>query len=214
MNMREMANYNPMIIRNWISEIDSWLSTHRPQYYSKLLPGLTKQEIEALELSIGYKLPEAFCQFFAWKNGQLDCEVGIFINNLFLLNAAGIAEEVTFFREELSDQPEWFHRAWIPFMRNYQGDVLCIDMEGSFGGRPGQVLMFYHDDPMRVIEFSSFDKWLETFAFAMKNNLLSLIPADEVSDKDNVSETVDFRQAYKRIDPGMPVYVNYSESIQ
>ena len=206
--MMETSNYIPEAVSGWISQIDSWLSAKRPAYYSQLLPGLTQPELQELEAAIGYKLPESFCQFLSWRNGQVDREVGTFIGNRFLLNAADIVREVNYWRDNRGDhEPGWFHDAWIPFMGNYQSDFSCLDMEGSFEGQVGQLLEFIHDDDMRVIKYTCFEKWLETFAFAMTNDLLRLFPADTDTDTDDVFETVEFRQAYERINPGMPIYV-------
>ena len=43
-----------------IERLDLWLKGNRPDYYAQLNPGLTDEEIGALEARIGVTLPDEF----------------------------------------------------------------------------------------------------------------------------------------------------------
>lgn len=45
---------------------------NRPDYYAKLAPGLTDQELLTIEEEFGVSFPEEFKAFYRWRNGQYD----------------------------------------------------------------------------------------------------------------------------------------------
>jgi cell wall assembly regulator SMI1 len=185
--------------------LDNWLRTNRPRYYQQLLPGRTAEELQAFEDSLGFGLSQSLKELYQWRNGQPpDCSEAFQYNRMFqrLEDAAesrailnGLLESGGFDREN------WWNRKWVPFLQHYGGDLLCVDMDGSFGGKPGQVLYFYHDSEDRIIEFPSLEKWLGSFVLTLEagmweENEYGFQPKDD----DQVMALA------KRRNPGYPIY--------
>jgi cell wall assembly regulator SMI1 len=63
----------------------------------------------------------------------------------------------------------WWRPGWIPFLANGGGDNLCLDLEGSFNGRVGQVLEFWHIDTDRTVLYPSLDNYLETVVSSLES---------------------------------------------
>ena len=72
------------------------------------------------------------------------------------------------------DDPKWWRRGWIPFLANGGGDHLCVDLTAEDGGKPGQLIAFWHDDETRDVEFPSLAAWLRDLVESMENGTLEL----------------------------------------
>ena len=164
---------NPLIER-----LDGWFRAHRPNHYSHLLPGTTDQELSAFERRQTVQLPPATRDFFRWRNGEDMHRIqGRFQNNWSLMPLEEVEATCDTMRKLLEagefDRNNWWSPGWIPFLANGGGDHLCVDLTGSFNGRPGQVLEFFHDYESRTITFPSFEKWLEFFVTTLEQGLWS-----------------------------------------
>lgn len=185
-----------------ISRLDAWLQNNRPEYYAKLQPGLSKAELAAWETALGVTLPADFRAFFAWRNGQAGFKS--FVYNFMLMAAADVVEARQGLNEFLAagefTQADWWHPGWIPFLDNGGGDHYCLDLDGAFGGQPGQVLRFYHDDERRDIEYPSFAAWLTTTVTAFEQDLFEL---DQYGMQP--SDSAAMRALQRRLSPGYPI---------
>ncbi len=158
----------------WIHRLDNWLQHNRPEYYQSLRPGLTEAEFAELECELGVTLPDDFRALYCWRNGSnLDEPVGL--DYLSWMSADAVVYQWKSLRnvafsswqdlqppEYLKSIEEWWNDKWIPFQFSWRGDVLCLDLEGSFGGGPGQLLKYVHDDEPREIYYPSIEAWLKT----------------------------------------------------
>ena len=63
-------------------------------------------------------------------------------------------------------QQHWWSRQWVPFLRDYDGSFLCLDMAGAFGGQPGQLITYAEDDPRRTIEYPDLAAFLSALVSA------------------------------------------------
>jgi len=192
-------------MKKLVNRLDGWLRKCRPQYYRQLLPGLTESELKVFEDSLGFGLPQSFRELYLWRNGQpQDCSDAFQYNTMFqrledvaesrgIMN--GLLESGSF------DKENWWHYKWIPFLQHYGGDHLCVDMDGSFGGKPGQVLYFYHDSEDRVIRFPSLEKWLESFVVTLEAGMWEEKESGfQPKDYDRLMALV------KQWNPGYPIY--------
>jgi cell wall assembly regulator SMI1 len=190
---------------NLTERLDSWLRKNRPSYYKRLLPGVQKSHLLALESSLGFALPRSFHDLYIWKNGQdgsLDSNPFQFNRDFLPLESAKESYDICV---ECSGDWEpkkhmWSNR-WFPFLQRWGGDLLCVDMEGSFTGTVGQVLDFFHDSDDRTIVAPSLDTWLESFVMTLERgmweeNKYGFQPVD----RDAIST------AFKEMSPGYPVY--------
>lgn len=46
----------------------NWLKEHQPEYANSFLPGLERNEIQAVEEELGFKLPEEIYELYQWRN--------------------------------------------------------------------------------------------------------------------------------------------------
>lgn len=177
---------NPLIDR-----LDLWLRTNRPRYHASLGPGATASSIDALERRVGTALPPLLREMLAWRDGTnvsvLDREDLAFEGSW--MSIADIVETVEMLDGMAAvdewEYDDWWCPGWVPFLWTIGGDYLCVDLVGSFGGQPGQVLRFWHDDKERSIVHRSFDAWLQTFVEALEEAMLTTdggyvcVPDDE-----------------------------------
>lgn len=56
----------------------------------------------------------------------------------------------------------WWRTGWVPFLHDGGGNYLCLDLEGTFTGRAGQLLEFWHDESDRDVLFPDFEGYLQT----------------------------------------------------
>jgi len=194
---------------DWLLTIDGWLRENRPAYYSRLRPGVDHYAIAAAEQALGIRLPEALAQLYMWKDGQPDdCYDSLFYNLMFpsLERSATTAAVMTEDRTEF-EAPDWWLSSWFPFLDNGAGDLVCVDVEGAFGGRPGQVLSFWHETADRDIEYASVEAWGETFAASLKRGLWHETPEgtfrpSAASTRDDAVDAHD--QLRAEMNPGYP----------
>ena len=161
------ANVNEMIGR-----LDRWLSQNRPWYYAELNSGATSAQLRQTEVELGFQLPEAFCELYLWRNGQHASNFEAFHDNYCFSPLDQVVEDWRVMKDlslagEFEDE-NWWRVPWVPFLNNGGGDNLCLDMEGTFTGRPGQILEFWHEDSDRVVVYPSFEQYLKTIVSALE----------------------------------------------
>ena len=72
-------------MKRLISRLDQWMEEHRPAYYAKLQPGLSGDQLHEFERDIGFRVPDAFKELYAWKNGQdPGCSAAMQHNRMFM----------------------------------------------------------------------------------------------------------------------------------
>jgi cell wall assembly regulator SMI1 len=137
-----------------LAKLDRLLQKIRQPYYEKLNPGLTDQEIQALEQKYQLILPESLRLLYQWKNGQAADTYESFVNNsqfMPLEEALDTQAELTSLIGFDFEIENWWNEHWIPVFHNGGGDYICIDTEGTFTGIPGQLLEFWHADNDRNV---------------------------------------------------------------
>jgi cell wall assembly regulator SMI1 len=190
-------------MQDTVQRLDRWLAENRPDYYAKLNPGLTDDELTALEQQLGNTLPEALKTLLRWRNGQAPGNRKSFYYNYTLMDAEDIAETIKTHNDLLASgdykRANWWSPRWIPFLDNGAGDTYCVDTEGSFGGAQGQVLEFNHDYESRRIHADNLESWLETVSQGLEQGLLEY---DEYG-----MEPVDdrFDELRAEMNPGYPL---------
>ncbi|MCR5890039.1 SMI1/KNR4 family protein [Hymenobacter sp. J193] len=157
-----------MTFQQLLSRLDTLLQQHRPEYYATLAPPATATELDALEAAFQLKLPTELRQWYGWHNGHLESK-SIFQNHEFiqgnsLAPLSSVAESMRVNCELLAAgeyfMPNWWQTNWVPFLENGGGDHICLDLEGTFTGQPGQVLEQWHDMEQRTVLFPDLTAWL------------------------------------------------------
>src|SRR4051812_9635367 len=149
-----------------VERLDKWLAENRPDYYSKLEPGLSGEELADLEATLEVALPPEMRALLMWRNGQNARNSHSIYHNYMFIGSDDIADIFAMNNDMLDneefDKANWWHHGWVPFLDNGAGDYYCVDFAGSFDGVPGQVLEFNHDYEGRTIQYPSLRQWLET----------------------------------------------------
>lgn len=158
-----------------LERLELWLRLHRPEYYDWLRPGVSDRELMAFERDLGRNLPAGLRALYRWHDGQdPDCALAFQGDKMFMplqdVRAARAALGQLLDAGEFPE-PNWWSRAWLPFLDNGTGDHLCVDLDGAFAGPPGQVVSFYPDHDCRDVEFPCLEKWAETFVAGVEAGL-------------------------------------------
>ncbi|HPH64242.1 MAG TPA: SMI1/KNR4 family protein [Kofleriaceae bacterium] len=61
----------------------------------------------------------------------------------------------------------WWVPGWLPLLTDGNSNYICIDTVGSFGGAPGQLIEFIHDDDERLVLAPNFDAWFAAWVAAL-----------------------------------------------
>ncbi len=154
-------------MKKLIEILDANLKTKRPDYYSKLNPGLTDEKIKQLEEKYHFVLPDELKELYKWKNGQQENCYSSLINNSMFLSL-----ESAFSSKEILDGMigsdfeivNWWNENWFPIFDNGGGDHICYDAKGIFTGESGQIIEFWHADHDRNVIFPNFVSLMEAIS--------------------------------------------------
>lgn len=61
----------------------------------------------------------------------------------------------------------WWVPGWLPLLTDGNSNYICIDTVGAFGGAPGQIIEFIHDDDERLVLAPNFDAWFTAWVAAL-----------------------------------------------
>ena len=200
-------------MRDAIVRLDAWLRRYRPRYHAALCPGAADDDIARAERAAGVALPADLRALLAWRDGQRrDAGEGI-LYGYRLMSLDDVVSCMRAMNERLAagelDLPGWWSPTWIPFLHNGAGDHICIDTGGCFGGRPGQVLEFWHDMESRTIVGPDAATWLAAVTASFEAGLWKV---DEAGEFEPFDDDAFDRFVAERI-PGYPIERDATESL-
>jgi cell wall assembly regulator SMI1 len=157
-------------IKLLLLRLDASILQNDPVLYATLQPPLTDAQILALEKKYDTKVPAELKILYRWKNGQRQDNHtrSLFGNKTFmsleeaLLNRDELNDLAT--SEQVEDQfkiKNWWRVSWIPIFENGGGDYLCYDTEGTFTGKPNQIVDYYHGENYRRVVSPNLTDFLE-----------------------------------------------------
>ena len=175
-------------MQEWLDRLERWLGAGRPSFLRALNACADENQFAEVEALAGTSLPDSFKALYIWHDGQSeDSFDALQFNRTFMC-----LDEILDAMEGLNEldeagklsSPMWWRKKWVPFLDNGGGDHLCLDLEGSFDGKPGQLIEFWHDDAERTIVAGSLEEWFRTFVISLEANLWEdedgdLQPVDE-----------------------------------
>jgi len=166
------------MVPEMIARLDRWLATNRPEYYARLQPGVTGDQLNEFEDRFGVRLPIAYRLLYKWRNGQeAMCSSPLEMNWMFS-SLEDVADTKGMLDRMIGadfESPEWWRREWVPFLANGGGDHMVVDLLGIDGGRSRQVITFWHDEPDRGIRFPHMEAWLRDLVETMESGELELV---------------------------------------
>lgn len=175
---REPIDAGPQA-NDWVRRLEAVLRRQRPGYLKALNPGVSPQALNKLQREVGTPLPAMFRALYCWRNGADPDDAEPFLGNNQWIPLDDVRSERSENNEMLGydfDRENWWHERWIPFLTNGSGDSVCVDLEGTFGGAPGQIVQFWHDDEQRSIDFPSMQAWLAFTVETLEAGFGSLDP--------------------------------------
>lgn len=171
-----------------LARLEATLSRKRPAFFSGFRAGLSDDVLEKAPQSIRGVVHADLLALYRWRNGHpRDSLNGAFQNTM----AFGSFEESLQAYSVLTqlqlagdfEWHDWWTAGWFPVLHGPSGDHLCVDAVGAFGGAPGQIIDFVHDDASRSIVAPSLSAWLESYCDLLDADLLDddgcLIASDE-----------------------------------
>lgn len=174
-----------MTFPDLLLRLDALLRQHRPAYSATLNPPAAEAELAALEAEFGLTLPAELRLWFGWHNGQQGFDS--FFQNNCLQSVSSAAETMRINCELLAAGdfvPNWWRPGWVPLLENGGGDHVCLDLEGTFTRRPGQLIEHWHDWEPRNVLFPDLTSWLtavvETYERAGAGG--TELPEEQVTD--------------------------------
>lgn len=154
-------------------DIEQWYLDRDPDKLSSLLEGETDEEIAEFEtkfrvlLSVGYKAslkihngyvdfnPYTYTNladtYHRWSMMTDAAERGLFESaKARVINAGGGIIQNT-----------WWHRNWIPFAADRNGNYFCLDLAPAVNGETGQIILHSLERGPVITKYQSFLEWLE-----------------------------------------------------
>lgn len=150
------ASSSPVGIPTLLGRLDSWLQRHRDRYHEALLPSATAEELNGLAQVLGQPVPMELRQWLTWHNGQHEDLLGAFYGAFNLMSTEQIAAS---WQERQSRHEASWNPAWIPFLDDYQDNLLVLDPRQP-GCAVREVWRGREDHPMVA---SSLQVWLQQF---------------------------------------------------
>ncbi len=172
-----------------LERLDRAIRERRPVYAFALNRGASEEQLAEAEAGLQRPLPDDLKHFFRWRNGQ---QRGASFCNAYKLMDLNVVAELWRRLSEFHDgggfdHSDWWSSGWIPFLTRKNRDFLCLDLNGTFSAKPGQIIEFRHDSPDRTVLFPNFSVFLSTVAdflekatFEDENESL-IIPDDFIS---------------------------------
>ena len=142
-----------------LAKLDEWLREHRADFYPKLNPPASEQQLMEIESELGLTLPQDFRELLLWKNGQQDQATDTFhpLTGEMFMSADGTVQTMRDMKELIrygDVGPDSWNSSWIPFMSNGGGDHSCLDT------RSGAVVAHDHETQVPAKRFDSLEEWL------------------------------------------------------
>jgi len=166
-------------------QIISWLEVHAQDTLKSLRAGATLSQIEDLESYLSIKFPDSVRESYLMFDGQNNDGMPFFPDFYFWLPLDEIRdnwsrwkrlEEKISFAEFQPDadsaiQSRGWDPKWISITQNLTGDSHCLDFMPTSQGHNGQIIEFFHDNPVLHLVAPSFQVWLDKYANDLENNV-------------------------------------------
>jgi cell wall assembly regulator SMI1 len=167
---------------------EAWLSDHAPHLLGGLRDGATPRQLAQAETALQVRFPKDLRDSYAVHDGQdhPDC-FALYSGALFascpLLPLSTVVRNWSVLKglHDCGDfdgargrpagpiREDWWHPRWIPLTANAAGDhPVCVDLAPAAGGRRGQVISWWHDDPNRRLLGRSFRHWFANYLAAVE----------------------------------------------
>jgi cell wall assembly regulator SMI1/predicted DNA-binding WGR domain protein len=151
---------------------------------------------------LGVAPPKELLQILAWHDGSGRRAIDgyhVLLSTKGIVAAKRMLDGMIDEFEDGWRPGEWWNAGWLPFLEE-EGNLLCVDLVGSFGGAPGQILSFRTHDSARKIVHRSLGDWLHTIT-VLWEGVAEGTSEDDAADAFYGKGAARIR---KRLNPGYP----------
>lgn len=169
--------------------LELWLAAHAPQMYTELTPGAKENDLDDLESLIGQKLPTAYRELYR----RHDDWGGAF--RLSHCSLASVRQEWLVWQElepEFGSEveghvshppgaitPRYINLGWIPFLKDWGGNSVGVDLAPDKAGTWGQVITFGRDEYEKVVLAASLSDFLREYVGRLEAGRVKVIEEDD-----------------------------------
>lgn len=159
------------------------MAQHAPDLLEEWETGLSDWEISEAEDRLGMKFPDDYSQLLGITEGGKPGN--ILIGNWELLSLAE-TEEIWFsmrdmvdagsFGDNSNEESEhikgyWWHEEWLPIAQSGTGHFICLDLDPASEGSYGQIIVFFHDQALRLRLAPSLKHWMNDFISGLEQGI-------------------------------------------
>lgn len=168
--------------------LEGWLAVHAPGIYAELEAGASDADLDALEVATGRTLPPAFRALYRrhayWSYTFALDHVPLG----HVLHEWLVWKELEAEFQEMQGHashpagaitPQYINLGWIPFLKDWGGNSVGIDLAPGPGGVSGQVITFGRDENAKYVLASSLEDFLQEYLRRLETGRVTSSLSDE-----------------------------------
>lgn len=170
--------------------LERWLAANAPQIHAELTPGVKNSELDELEALTGQTLPPDFRALYRrhgdWGRAlRLTHMPLIQVHRDWLMWESLSGED---FASSLEGHfsfppgaitPRYINLGWIPFLTDYGGNAVGIDLAPAPSGVRGQVITFGRDEREKYVLAASLGDFLNEYVERLEAGRIKVIDEDD-----------------------------------
>ena len=154
--------------------LERWLAAHAPQIHAELTPGVKNSELDELEALTGQTLPPDFRALYRrhgdWGRALRLTHMPLMqVHRDWLMWESLSGEDFASTMEGHASfpagaiTPRYINLGWIPFLTDYGGNSVGIDLAPASAGVRGQVITFGRDEREKYVLAPSLHDFLREY---------------------------------------------------
>jgi cell wall assembly regulator SMI1 len=156
-------------LSNVLDNLEAWITAEVPDLLEDLAGPATEQALDLLRQAYGNDIPDDLIVLYSWHDGGDMPDPWWELSEIEeVIRTKRLHESMT----DLHETANWWRDTWIPVASDGDGNHLCVDLEGSFDGIRGQVLVFMHDASERTIVAPSLFAYFDAMLQACRQGVL------------------------------------------
>lgn len=168
--------------------LEHWLAAHAPRIHAELDAGASDADLDVLEVATGHRLPAAYRALYRrhqdWgRTFPLDhVPLGHVLHEWLVWQQ--LEAEFQEMQGHTSHPagaitPQYINLGWIPFLKDWGGNSVGIDLAPGPGGVSGQVITFGRDERDKYVLASSLEAFLTEYVARLEAGRVTSSLSDE-----------------------------------
>ncbi|NOQ70834.1 MAG: hypothetical protein GQ574_02465 [Crocinitomix sp.] len=167
-------------MKNLWKKTDLWYRENYPEIIETFNAGASDTDFEELKKNFGFELPKGFVDSYKVHNGQ---DTGAVFNSAIidpdsegLSSIQKIISTIKLYKKMNEDafpvdpanvakgiKPVFWNEKWLPIMEDGAGNSYFLDLDPAEGGRIGQVVLRFYQNPSYELVDTSLKSWIKGF---------------------------------------------------